>query len=105
MKECKHQHCAVCTNLKYREVFEQIEASKNVDWYSCPYVAYIVKNTAGNEIPIFSLEHLKKGTKGYFVKDFLTGEPVYLQKDNFTIICKAEDECIITEPTVREYFL
>ena len=103
-KLCKHQGKAVCTNINEREVFKSILKNIHPETYICENAAYAIKSFIGKEMFIItSLGFVKNSSKGYFVRDMYTGNYIFLNRNNVTIVClKQGKECEI-EPFVVEY--
>ena len=103
-KLCKYQNCAVCTNIKEREVFKSILKTVHPEIYICKHAAYGINSFIKNEMfVITSLWFVNNSSKGCFVRDMYTGKLIFLDKSNVTIIClKQGMECDV-EPFVAEY--
>lgn len=99
---CKHSNCAVCTDIKEREVFKEIFQDVHPDTYLCKHAAYKITNRSGIEFVISALFCVSKGQNGYYVRDMFSAERIYLNKDNFKVICTLKGECKKT-PFVSEY--
>lgn len=103
-KLCKHQMCAVCTDVKEREVFKSILKTIHPETFICEHAAYAIKSFLGNEVFIItSLEFVNNSSRGYFVRDMYTGNYIFLNKSNLSIVClKQGTECDV-KPFVAEY--
>lgn len=104
LKACIHSNCAVCKQVKDRDLFKVILQEMYPDVYLCEHAMYkILCNSEKNFIIIPSLGEISCTNKGYLIKDIFTGVPIYLNSDNFEVICSKEGKCGITEPYVAEY--
>ena len=101
-RKCKHSDCAVCTDIREREVFKSILQTVRPDTYVCEHAAYKITNKNGIEFIISTLFRISKSQKGYYVRDMFSAERIYLNKDNFKVICTLQCECDKT-PLVSEY--
>ncbi len=102
-KTCEHSDCAVCLKLEEREIFKSILKNRHPDLYICPHSAYKITNSDGNYFIIPSLECVSKSNKGYFVLDFYTSMRIFLNRENFEVICSNNTECKNKEPIVILY--
>ena len=96
---CEYQNCAVCHNLKEREILEGIfETDLSKASILCRQAMYKVTNADGAEFVLPSLDGIKKGPSSgrYYVHDMYTANIIYLNKNNFKILCSKEGECTKT---------
>ena len=97
-KLCKYQNCAVCNEIKDREVFKYILKTVHPETYVCKNAAYAIKSFLGGEFIISSLEFVKHGSNGYYVLDMYTGRVLYLNANNVTIICTKQGRTCEQKP-------
>ena len=102
LKTCKHSNCAICKQNKDRKIFESILKTINPDIFFCEHAMYRITNFNGGEFLLTSLENVNDGKQGYYLVDVFTSRYIYLNKENFEVICSKEGECTIT-PHVKEY--
>jgi len=102
LKTCKHSNCAVCKNINERDVFKSILQTIHPEIYICEHAMYKITNSKGWEFILPSLEYITKGSRAYFVRDIYTAFVIYLNRDNFEVVCSKEGECEVT-PYVAEY--
>ena len=103
-KLCKHQGKAVCTNIKERDVFKSILQNIHPETYICKNAAYAIKSFLGNEMFIItSLGFVNNSSKGYFVRDMYTGNYIFLNRNNVTVVCLKQGRECEEEPFVAEY--
>lgn len=102
MKLCKHQDCAVCRDIGHRNIFEYILNKRNPDVYLCSHARYVATNYKGEKFYL-NIDNIHKGKSGYYTIDPYRGQPIYLNKKNFMVICKI-DACRVT-PHVVEYII
>ena len=102
-KLCKYQNCAVCNEIKDREVFKYILKTVHPETYVCKNAAYAIKSFLGGEFIIPSLEFVKHGSNGYYILDMYTGGVIYLNTNNVTIICTKQGRTCEEKPFVVEY--
>lgn len=102
LKTCKHSNCAVCKRNKDREIFEAILKKINPDMFFCERAMYKITNSKGGEFILTSLENIRKGKYGYYIVDIFTSRYIYLNKENFEVICTEQGKCDVT-PHVTEY--
>ena len=108
MKTCKHSNLAVCKKIEDREFFKAILKTYYPEVIICKRVMYKITDGDNKTIKVLkSLDNISKGAKGYFIINMHTGEPIYLCKDNFKIVCprgrKQRMKCKEREPYVVEY--
>lgn len=96
LKTCVHQNCAVCTDIKKRELFKSILGTSTPDIYVCEHAVYRVKNSDGDKFTLQSLDGICKGTSGCYVQDLYTANIIFLNKENFEILCSKEGKCTLT---------
>lgn len=101
-KLCKHQGCAVCTNIHERKVFESILQTIHPEVYVCEHAAYAIRNFLGSEYIMYSLEFLKNNSKGFYIRDMYTDKNILLNTENLKIICTKQGECDV-KPFVTVY--
>lgn len=101
-KLCQHLNCAVCTNVNERIIFRPILQTLYPDIYICTNAVYQVINSNGEENILTSLRDLKVDKKGYYIFDMYTFEKIYLNRNNFFILCSKNGKCN-SEPFVLEY--
>lgn len=97
MELCKFQRCAVCPDIKYRNVFRYALKERNPEVKICSEASYKITNYNGDSFIITNLEHIREGTKGFYVIDLYTAMPIYLSNKNFEILCNCTAECKATE--------
>ena len=97
MEFCKFQEVAVCADIKYRNLFQYVLRKKHPDVKICSDVSYKITNNNGDSFIITNLEHIREGTKGFFLIDLYTAMPIYLSTKNFQILCNSATECKATE--------
>lgn len=102
LKTCKHSDCAVCKKIKEREIFCSILQTVHPEMFMCENAMYRITNKEGWKFIIYSLDCVVKSQKSYFVQDFYTSSIIYLNKDNFEVLCTKDGECTVT-PYTREY--
>ena len=97
MEFCKFQGCAVCKDLKYRNIFKYAYRTIYPDIYISPHASYKVTNKEKDSFVLRDLDHVKEGTNGkFYVQDIFTGGYIYLTRENFEIICNSKkDACTI----------
>lgn len=100
-KICIHLNCAVCENIEQRDIFKSILKILYPEVYICKYAVYQIANENGKKFTIPSLDSLSKGKLGYFIEDIYTSKIIFLNKDNFEVVC-TQKECI-SKPYVAEY--
>lgn len=106
LKPCTHfkcERCAVCTDISERKVFKSILEKLYPETYICKHAMYKITNFNGGEFILPSLEYISECRKGYFITDIYTSMVIYLNKDNFEVLCSKTGECDVTEPYVAEY--
>ena len=103
LKECIHSNCAVCKRIEERDVFKSILQKMHPEVYFCEHAMYKVFNSEGNFIIIPKLRDISCTNRGYFIKDIINGEPIFLNADNFQVICSKHGVCNATEPYVAVY--
>lgn len=102
LKVCKHSNCAVCKKIEERNIFSSILRTLYPETFICEHAMYKVTNFNGGEFILPSLEYICEGKQGYYVIDIFTSRYIYLNKDNFEVVCSNQDECNVT-PYVAEY--
>jgi len=102
IETCKHSNCAVCKQIEDRVVFESILKTVHPEVYICEHASYRITDPSGFQIILPSLERLEKGRYGYYILDTFTSDRIYINKDNFEVLCFKSEECNIT-PYVAEY--
>ena len=99
---CIHTNCAVCKQKKDREVFKSALQSRCPETYFCEYAMYKIETNEGREFILPTLEFVCDGRQGYYVMDPYTSRYIYLNKDNFEVICFNIGKCN-SEPYVEDY--
>ena len=99
---CEHSNCAVCADIKEREVFKFILKTIHPDTYICKNARYQITNHNGAKFLISSLEFTSETEDGYYVRDMFTSEMIKLNKDNLQVMCIKKGECE-EKPLVLEY--
>ena len=102
LRPCIHTNCAICKQKKDREIFKSALKKMCPETYFCDYAMYRIKNEEGAEIILPTLEFICEGRQGYYVMDPYTSKWIYLNKENFEVICVKIGECT-TEPYVETY--
>lgn len=93
MKSCQFQNCAVCSDLKYRKMFQNILKKVFPDIILCTEAIYKVTNDYGNTFEI-DLENIMEGTRGYYLTDIYTGRRIYLVDiQKLEIFCANPENC------------
>ena len=92
-KTCKHSKCAVCKRIEEREVFKSILKTLYPEIYICKHAMYKITNADGADILLPTLENICDGRQGYYIMDVYTSKYIYLNKENFEIICTKHGEC------------
>lgn len=101
MKSCQFQNCAVCSDLKYRKIFQTVFKKAFPDVVLCSKAIYKVTNNDGNTFEI-SLDNIMEGRRGYYLTDIYTGGRIYLVDIlKFEIFCTSEN--CTEEPYVAVY--
>ena len=96
LKTCVHQNCAVCTDIGDRELFKSILKTSTPDVYICKHAVYNITNFDGGEFILRSLYGICKGTSGCYVHDMYTANLIFLNKENFKILCSKKGKCTVT---------
>lgn len=103
MKLCKHQDCAVCSEIEHRKFFEHILNKKFPDVYICPHTNYVAKNH-NNDKFFLDIKNIYIGRGGCYTIDPYRAQLIYLNRENFEIECEL-DECIVKDTYVAEYLM
>ena len=94
---CKFQNCAVCHNLREREILESVFGENSPEAKMlCRQATYKITNADGVEVILPTLDGVIKGQNGYYVHDMCTPNIIYLNKNNLKILCSQEGECTKT---------
>ena len=102
LKPCKYSDCAVCHKIENRDFFKSILKILHPEVYICEHAIYKITSANGQEIILSSLDYILKGRVEYFIRDIYTGDIIYLNKNNFQVMCSTE-KCGVTEKYVAEY--
>lgn len=102
LKPCKYSDCAVCHKIENRDVFKSILKSSYPDVCICEHAIYKVTSANGQDFILPSLDYILKGRVEYFIRDIYTAKIIYLNKNNFQVMCSTEN-CEVTEKYVAEY--
>jgi len=102
LKACKHSNCAVCKQIKERDIFKQILEKVYPEIYICEHAMYQITNSEGAKFIIPSLDCICDGKQGYYVIDVYTGRYIYIKDNNFELLCSKQGDCNC-EPYVKEF--
>lgn len=102
MKRCKFQNVAICREIKEREIFRKIFRIQHPPIQICDKALYKITNNAGKSFIINSLYCIEyEENRECSVTDFFTGMPIFLNNENFSILCPlSEEECECSEEEV-----
>lgn len=92
MEFCKFQKCAVCTDAKYRNVFQYTLKERYPEVKICSEASYKITNNKGESFIVSNLDNIKEGIKGFYIIDLYTAMPIYLSNENFEILCNCNPE-------------
>ena len=102
LKACKHSNCAVCKEVENRDIFKYILKTLYPEVYICEHAMYKITSLEGSEIIIPTLEYICDGRQGYYIMDPYTSKYIYLNKENFEVLCSSQGECNC-QPYVAKY--
>lgn len=102
-KACIHSNCAVCKRIEERDVFKMILQKMHPEVFICEHAMYKVLNSDRNFIIIPNLTDISCTNRGYFIKDIITGIPIFLNENNLEVICSKQGTCDVEEPYVAKY--
>lgn len=91
-KVCKHSDCAVCKDIKDREIFKQVLGKLHPEVFICPYAEYRITSHNGGTFTLPSLEFVRK-SKRFYVRDVYTFYYITLDKNNLKVMCTKTGAC------------
>lgn len=102
LKPCEHSNCAVCKKVEERKIFKSVLKTFFPEVILCEHAMYKITNSNESEFILPTLECICEGKQGYYVIDVYTSRYIYLNKENFEVICTKNGECAVT-PYTQEY--
>ena len=93
MELCKFQKCAVCSDIKYRNIFKYVFKRNFPDVYICSNAVYKIINHDGNYFIIKNLDQIKQGFNGRFYVIDYRNNYIFLSDTNFEVICNSKNNC------------
>lgn len=106
MKRCKFENVAVCKSIDERDVFRHIFRKLHPPIQICDKASYEITNHLGRSFIIDNLYDIECAeNKECSIIDLFTGMPIFLNKDNFSVVCPLKgDKCECSkEEVVLEY--